>query len=68
MGATSVTGTGTGDSGGKQKPNNHSGCSCSGSSEPEEVTTVKTGCYIRYSAGRKTSYRTRSVGPSIKVC
>jgi hypothetical protein len=49
MAASSVTGVGPGDSNGKQKPELHSGCGCSGSqSQPTRPTSPKKGCYSIY--------------------
>jgi hypothetical protein len=51
MAASSVTGVGPGDSNGKQKPNLHSGCGCSGPVSPRPPVVVrKNGCYARYSS------------------
>lgn len=69
MGATSVTGAGPGDSGGKQKPKNHCGCSgCGHAEEPEPKPPVKRGCVTRYVSGKRSVYRSKSGTARIRVC
>lgn len=51
MAASSVTGTGPGESFGKQKPELHSSCGCGFPSKPAPAPTRRrTGCAIRRSA------------------
>lgn len=48
MAASSVTGTGPGESGGLQKPHLHSGCGCcSQASSSSSQARRKTGCVVR---------------------
>jgi len=56
MGATSVTGVGTGDSHGEWKRENNSGC-CGKTDREEAVTTrVRRGCSIRYGCCSTNKY------------
>lgn len=58
MGATSVTGTGMGASGGKQKPKNHITCSCGPAcQDPVEPTVKKTRCKIVHKHGNRAIIR-----------
>lgn len=67
MGATSVTGIGKGDSNGKQKPDNHCGCSCGSPDETEPKPKVKRGCVTHVVTGGTASIKIGG-GKSIKVC
>lgn len=68
MAATSVTGTGPGESFGKPKPQNNAGC-CSGCKEDEEIKKkiIKSGCHISYKTTGNTAIK---IGQSktIRVC
>jgi hypothetical protein len=63
MAASSVTGTGPGESNGKQKPHLHSGCGCCGPAQEQAspVPVVRKGCRVRYSSGYGGKYRIKSV-------
>ena len=67
MAATSVTGTGIGESFGKQKRENNA--SCGAGDDPEEVTkkVIKNGCVISYKIGGNGSYKVGRSN-SIRVC
>lgn len=68
MAATSATGTGPGESFGKQKKGNNAGCGCSDDA-PEEVKkkVIKNGCVVSY---KVRGYSSHKVGQSksIRVC
>lgn len=49
MAASSVTGTGFGDSNGSQKPQNHSSCGCGHYEKNQSSKKIKKVCYIKYS-------------------
>jgi len=67
MGASSVTGTGLGASGGKQKPDNHITC-CGPKVDPQESQPpIQKGCVVRYRTGNKVAIRVGG-GKTIKVC
>lgn len=68
MGATSVTGTGPGESFGKPKPQNNAGC-CPGCKEEEKLTkkVIKNGCYVTYKSSNSRSFKIGQT-KSIKVC
>lgn len=67
MAASSVTGTGPGESFGKQKPDNNA--SCGAGDTPEEVTkkVIRNGCVVSYKIG---GYGSLKIGrsTSIRVC
>ncbi len=65
MGATSVTGTGPGDSHGLRKPENSS-CHCGGCVTTEETASPspKKGCRVSYKSCSKLS---KKVGSSTKI-
>lgn len=51
MAASSVTGTGPGESHGLQKPENHCGCGCGGKpDDTKKPARRRLGCVRRYSA------------------
>jgi hypothetical protein len=62
MAASSVTGVGLGDSNGKQKHENHSGCGCcfGSKTDPAINTKRKTGCVVRYNSGRAIYHKIKS--------
>tara|TARA_Y100000034_G_scaffold38278_2_gene47015 strand:+ start:2114 stop:2314 length:201 start_codon:yes stop_codon:yes gene_type:complete len=66
MAATSATGTGPGESFGKQKPNNNASC---GGDTPEETTkkVIKNGCYVSYKTRGYSSLKVGQIN-SIRVC
>lgn len=66
MAATSVTGTGPGESFGKQKPENNAGC---GGDPVEEVKKkiFKPGCHISYKTRGNASFKAGG-SKSIHVC
>jgi hypothetical protein len=70
MAASSVTGTGPGESFGKQKPQHHSGCGCCGQAQeqtgPKQVS--RKGCHVRYSSGSGGKHRIQSGFSSNKSC
>lgn len=69
MAASSVTGTGPGESGGLQKPQHHSGCGCGSSTtvipakKPE-----KRGCFIKSRSGGVLRHGSSSGFTSEKSC
>ena len=68
MGATSVTGTGLGDSNGKQRPENHITCSCGPNCEEEiEPKVRKNPCSVQYVSGGSVVIKT-GTRVQIKVC
>lgn len=68
MAATSVTGTGPGESFGKQKPENNAGC-CPGckEEEPKKKKVIKNGCYVSHKTRGYSSLRVGQ-SKSIRVC
>lgn len=71
MAASSVTGTGPGESHGLQKPENHCGCGCGGGEKSPAVVPSKkrSGCNRRYSIGStNVRYSSGSGSSSIKSC
>jgi len=67
MAATSVTGTGIGESNGKQKPGNNASCGGGDTEDVVKKKVIKNGCFV--------SYKTRGTGnikigqsKSIRVC
>lgn len=70
MAASSVTGVGLGDSNGKQKPENHSGCGCCFGEKKQETGTnsVKKGCSIRYKNSGSIAHKINSSIISNKSC
>lgn len=71
MAASSVTGTGLGESYGKQKPHLHSGCGCCGQTTPQPRSKPKKkGCFFSYSAknNNSISYKINSNFRSEKIC
>lgn len=70
MGASSVTGvSGFGDSQGKYKPENNSGCGCGGTTtETPTVTVRKTVCSISYKTQATAYYRVSSGARNVKAC
>lgn len=68
MGATSVTGTGPGESLGLAKPENNSGCCPYGKIDPETPPVVrKVHCTSRVSTGGMVKHRIGG-SSSIRVC
>jgi hypothetical protein len=69
--ASSVTGTGPGDSNGKYKPQNNGSCGCT---SPSTATTFKAikrkrGCVVSHGSGNKfTQYGQSSGALKIKSC
>lgn len=69
MAASSVTGTGLGDSFGKKKCKNHcGGCGCKCVDEPPKRPPYKSGCYRRVNAGQRVAYKAGNGAIGIKVC
>ncbi len=69
MGATSVTGTGPGESGGRYKPANQNCCG-GGCATPDETTPTpppKKSCHVKYNIGRSTRIKTGS-SSRLKIC
>lgn len=62
MAASSVTGTGPGESFGKYKPQNNGSCGCTSPASPEQTTVKKrkSGCFVGYSSGGVVRYNQRS--------
>ena len=70
MAASSVTGTGPGESHGLQKPQNHCGCGCGGATTKSEAPPVRrVGCVKRHvvSSG-VVKHAERSAGVDSKSC
>ena len=67
MAATSVTGTGIGESFGKQKPNNNASCGGGDTEEEVKKKPIKKGCYVSYGVRGYSSYKTGQ-SKSIRVC
>ena len=65
MAASSVTGTGPGESMGLQKPQLHSGCGCCGSSgdAPPPARKRRVGCVVRTGTNSSVVRNTSSSGP-----
>ena len=70
MAASSVTGTGPGESHGLQKPELHSGCGCCGpASETPATNKRKTHCVKRHSSASKAvGYSSRSGSLRLGSC
>jgi hypothetical protein len=70
MAASSVTGTGRGESFGKYKPQNNGSCGCTSpaSAEGEKVKRKKSGCFVGYSSGGVMRYNQRSPSVQSKSC
>jgi hypothetical protein len=69
MGATSVTGTGPGDSHGLYKPELQcGGCGCGFTEEEEESIIVKRGCVTTAIANGNATYVGSGSVSSIQVC
>jgi hypothetical protein len=71
MAASSVTGTGPGESFGKYKPQNNGSCGCTSPASTEGVQVVKrkkTGCFVGYSSGGVVRYNQRSSSVQSKSC
>jgi hypothetical protein len=69
MAATSVTGTGIGDSNGKYKPENSSGC-CGIKKQPPEEEIEKPnpiGCHVKLKYGSRNRLITGN-NSNLKVC
>jgi len=67
MAATSVTGTGIGESFGEPKPENNSGCCANCNEETVKKKVIKNGCYVSYKiSGSKSVNVCRS--SAIRVC
>lgn len=69
--ASSVTGTGPGDSNGKYKPQNNGSCGCTSPSNPATISTIKRkkGCVISHGSGSKfVQYGHSSGALKIKSC
>ena len=68
MGATSVTGSGPGDSHGEYKPELHcGGCGCGFTEEEEPRIVVRRGCVTRTRSGGTASTKAGS-STGIQVC
>jgi len=67
MAATSVTGTGPGASGGKQKTGNHCSCKCGEKIEEDKKPVIKRGCVVSYRTGSKVTAKTGG-STRTKVC
>ena len=68
MGATSVTGSGTGDSYGEYKPELQcGGCGCGFTEEEEQRIVVKRGCVTRHRSGGVAFVKVGGM-TGIKVC
>lgn len=59
MAASSVTGTGPGESFGKQKPENNASCGGVDASKKVKKKVIRNGCFV--------SYKTRGNGAALKV-
>jgi hypothetical protein len=65
MAASSVTGTGPGDSRGLQKPENHCGCGCGGKpDEAKKPARRRLGCVRRHSSSSPVVRHNSSGGSS----
>jgi len=68
MGATSVTGTGPGESFGEYKPENSSGCCPSGpAQEASTPTRIRRQCAAKVRTGGSVIYKSGGSG-KIRVC
>jgi hypothetical protein len=67
MAATSVTGTGIGESFGKQKPNNNASCGGGDTEEEAKKKVIKNGCYVSYKVRGHSSHKIGQ-SKSIRVC
>lgn len=72
MAASSVTGTGPGESHGLQKPENHCGCGCGGGGEKSPAVSpskTRSGCRRSYSVGSaNVRYSSGSGATANKSC
>lgn len=67
MAATSVTGTGIGESFGKQKPKNNASCGAGDTEEETKSKVIKNGCVVSYKIRGNSSHKIGQ-SKSIRVC
>lgn len=69
MGATSVTGTGKGESHGEAKPENHAP-GCCGGSPPDETPAnpIKKQCHTKYKTGGSSKYKANGGNSQYRTC
>ena len=68
MGASSVTGTGQGDSHGVYKPEHNNGCGCKKEDpSPKPLPGMPIGCFVKTNSSNTIKIRTGG-SISIKVC
>lgn len=70
MVASSVTGTGPGESFGKYKPENNCGCGCveNSPSNTSAYSSKVSNCKIRYNSCKINNIKIKSGSNSIKIC